>query len=273
MQERLQPISIWLLALRSSLAGSGCKASQRAAKSSRRPRARASPVAAKACRTQAPTLASHERRPVGPAGRSNGNGSTRDPTRLLERGEADLAIGHFPEAVAALGHAGRDATLRHERLQESGCVCVMRHGHPLARGELTLDGDCAAHHLLVSFSGRPNGRADQALAALNRERRVVLTVNQYFTAGQVVANSNLLTVLPASFVGAAGSGKRWSLGRCRSSWKPCPPRCCGTSGTTTSAATNGCARGPSKRRGSPPSDGAGVIDSRSVRARFGSCAG
>ena len=130
--------------------------------------------------------------------------TTRDPSRLLERGEADLAIGHFPEAVAALGHAGRDATLRHERLQESGCVCVMRQGHPLARGELTLDGYCAAHHLLVSFSGRANGRADQALAALNRERRVVLTVNQYFTAGQVVANSNLLTVLPASFVGAAG---------------------------------------------------------------------
>ncbi len=130
--------------------------------------------------------------------------TSRDPSRLLERGEADLAIGHFPEAVAALIDAGVEATLRHQPLQESGYVCVMRQGHPLARGELTLDGYCAAHHLLVSFSGRANGRADQALAALNRERRVVLTVNQYFTAGKVVANSNLLTVLPASFVGAAG---------------------------------------------------------------------
>ena len=130
--------------------------------------------------------------------------TARDPSRLLERGEADLAIGHFPEAVAALTNAGFEATLRQQPLQESGYVCVMRQGHPLARGELTLDGYCAAHHLLVSFSGRAHGRADQALAALNRERRIVLTVNQYFTAGRVVANSNLLTVLPASSVGAAG---------------------------------------------------------------------
>ena len=130
--------------------------------------------------------------------------TSRDPSRLLERGEADLAVGHFPEAVAALIDAGLESTLRHRPLQESGYVCVMRQGHRLARGELTLDSYCAAHHLLVSFSARATGRADLALAALKRERRVVLTVNQYFTAGKVVANSNLLTVLPASFVGAAG---------------------------------------------------------------------
>ena len=130
--------------------------------------------------------------------------TTRDPSKLLERGEADLAVGHFPEAVAALSIDGGDASLRHHALHETGFLCVMRQGHPLANGRLTLDDYCAAHHLLVSFSGRANGRADQALAALGRERRVVLTVNQYFTAGKVVANSNLLTVLPASFVHAAG---------------------------------------------------------------------
>ena len=134
--------------------------------------------------------------------------TSRDPSRLLERGEADLAIGHFPEAVAALVDAGFEATLRHQPLQGSGYVCVMRQGHPLARGELTLDGYCAARHLLVSFSGCANGRADQALAAVNRERRVVLTVNLSFTAGRVVVNSNLLTVPPASFVGAAGFGEK-----------------------------------------------------------------
>ena len=101
---------------------------------------------------------------------------TRDPTKLLERGEADLAVGHFPETVAALSVDG--ATLRYRHLHETGFVCVMRQGHPLAAVPLTLDAYCAAHHLLVSVSGRPNGRADQALAALGRERQVVLTVNQ-----------------------------------------------------------------------------------------------
>jgi DNA-binding transcriptional LysR family regulator len=130
--------------------------------------------------------------------------TTRDPSQWLARDEVDLAVGHFPEAAAALSIEGADASLRHLRLHESDCVCVMRQGHPLATGELTLDAYCATHHLLVSVSGRANGRADQALAELNRERRVVLTVNQCFTAGRGVAKRNLLTVLPGSFVNATG---------------------------------------------------------------------
>ena len=131
--------------------------------------------------------------------------ATRDPSDLLERGDADLAIGSFPQAVWALTSAGSDSALRHARLHDSAYVCVMREGHPLAEpGALTLDSYCAADHLLVNFAGRPHGLADQALAALNRKRRVLLTVNQYFTAGRVVANSNLLTVLPAYFVEATG---------------------------------------------------------------------
>lgn len=131
--------------------------------------------------------------------------ATRDPSEMLERGEADLAIGYFPETISALTSQGSDSPLRHARLHDSEYVCVMREGHPLADdGALTLDSFCAADHLLVNFAGRPYGLADQSLAALNRKRRIVLTVNQYFTAGRVVANSNLLTVLPAYFVEATG---------------------------------------------------------------------
>jgi len=130
--------------------------------------------------------------------------ATRDPSALLERGDADLAVGYFPETVTGLLGEGSEAPLRHAKLHESEYVCVMRAGHPLAERELTLDAYCAADHLLVNFAGRPYGLADQALAALNRQRRIVLTVNQYFTAGRVVAGSNLLTVLPARFVGATG---------------------------------------------------------------------
>ena len=63
---------------------------------------------------------------------------------------------------------------------------------------------CAAEHVLVSFSGRPHGFVDQALAAQQRSRRVVLTVNQFFTAAQVVARSDLLTVLPERFLPLTG---------------------------------------------------------------------
>ena len=132
--------------------------------------------------------------------------TTRDPRRLVESGDADLAVGFFPELVTTILAQGKDSHLHHARLYESRYVCVMRRGHPLAGRTLTLDDYCAAHHLLVSFSGRPHGYVDQALAALGRQRRIVLTVNQFFTAGRVVARSNLLTVLPESFVEATGYG-------------------------------------------------------------------
>jgi DNA-binding transcriptional LysR family regulator len=123
---------------------------------------------------------------------------------LLDDGEIDLAVGFFPEAVTGITALGMDSHLRHARLYATRYVCVMRRAHPLAGQPLTLDAYCAAHHLLVSFSGRPHGYVDQALQALGRQRRIMLTVNQFFTAGRVVAHSDLLTVLPAGFVQATG---------------------------------------------------------------------
>ena len=80
----------------------------------------------------------------------------------------------------------------------------MRRGHPLEELELTLDRYCVAHHLLVSFSGRPFGFIDESLAGIGRRRHITMTVNQFFTAGQVVSQSDLLTVLPRHFLEATG---------------------------------------------------------------------
>jgi DNA-binding transcriptional LysR family regulator len=117
--------------------------------------------------------------------------TTRDPRGLLSGGDVDAAIGYFPVAMAAITqqamqHGGPGA-VEHERLYSGQYVCVMRRGHPL-----------------VSFSGRPFGFVDEALAAIKRSRRIVLTVNQFFTAGQVVAHTDLLTVLPAHFLASTG---------------------------------------------------------------------
>lgn len=134
--------------------------------------------------------------------------TTRDPRALLESSELDLAVGYFPVAITAISlaqmHEDTPPSFGHERVYSSDYVCVMRRGHPLTARELTLEAYCEAHHLLVSFSGRPYGFVDEALAALKRSRRIVITVNQFFTAGRVVANSDLLTVLPAHFLPATG---------------------------------------------------------------------
>jgi DNA-binding transcriptional LysR family regulator len=133
--------------------------------------------------------------------------TTRDPRKLLDEGQIDLAVGFFPAVLADLSaqaQAGGLAAFDHQRLYHGEYVCVMRRGHPLASGPLTLKRYCEAHHLLVTFSGRPFGFIDESLASLGRKRRVVLTVNQFFTAGRVVATSNLLTVLPRHFLGVTG---------------------------------------------------------------------
>ncbi|QHI98771.1 LysR family transcriptional regulator [Xylophilus rhododendri] len=147
--------------------------------------------------------------------------STRDPRQLLADENADLAVGYFPAVLADLtarSQAGEDQTYAFQRLYHGEYVCVMRQGHPLSLlsdAEFTTERFCAARHMLVSFSGRPYGFIDEALALLNRQRRVTVTVNQFFTAGRVVAQSDLLTVLPRHFVGATGLADRIV-------WRPLP---------------------------------------------------
>jgi DNA-binding transcriptional LysR family regulator len=133
--------------------------------------------------------------------------TTRDPRRLVEEGSIDLAVGYFPAVIAditAQEQATGKGAFEYQRLYDGQYVCVMRKGHPLSSGGLTLDRYCSARHMLVSFSGRPFGFVDEALAAIGRSRRVVLTVNQFFTAGLVVENSDLLTVLPRHFIRSTG---------------------------------------------------------------------
>ncbi len=145
--------------------------------------------------------------------------TTRDPRTLLEAGEVDLAVGYFPAVVAAINlqtmQTGSPDSLYHTQLYSGEYVCVMRRDHPLARDlaskPLSLDSYCAAHHLLVSFSGRPFGFVDEALAAISRSRRVVITVNQFFTAGRVVAGSDLLTVLPRHFLPSTGISDEFAV--------------------------------------------------------------
>jgi len=133
--------------------------------------------------------------------------TTRDPRALLLDAQADFAVGYFPAVLADLSaHTHSDEPIRfeHLRLFEGEYVCVMRKDHPLSHKPLTLEGFCSARQMLVSYSGRPFGFVDEALASLGRKRRVVVTVNQFATAGRVVLSTDLITVLPRHFVQVAG---------------------------------------------------------------------
>jgi DNA-binding transcriptional LysR family regulator len=140
--------------------------------------------------------------------------TTRDPRALLAEEAADMAVGYFPAVLADLtarAQSGAAVAFDSRRLYDGEYLCVMRSGHPMASRPMTLDDYCAARHMLVSFSGRPFGFIDEALASLGRKRQVVLTVNQFFTAGRVVVNSDLLTVLPRHFVPVTGLAEQLAL--------------------------------------------------------------
>lgn len=131
--------------------------------------------------------------------------TSRDPRPMLLQSEIELAVGSFPGVVAQLsGETGSTSAIRHQRLYSGKYICIMRRDHPLADGELTVDAYCSALHALVSFSGRSHGPADDALANLGRTRRVGLTVNQFYTVGRVVADSDLISIVPRHLLKTIG---------------------------------------------------------------------
>ena len=142
--------------------------------------------------------------------------TTRDPRSLLDEGNADLAIGNFPAVLADLtarAQSGALVAYESRRLYDGEYVAAMRRDHPLSRQPLTLERYCAARHALVSFSGRAWGFIDEALASLGKKRHIALTVNQYGTAARVVAQTDLVTVMPRHFVPISHMGQELHIAK------------------------------------------------------------
>ncbi|HMI83287.1 MAG TPA: LysR family transcriptional regulator [Polyangiaceae bacterium] len=128
-----------------------------------------------------------------------------DPFGALERGDVDLAIGLAGPAGG--GPNGYIAGLLDDRL-----VCVVRSGHPLTRGRLTLTRFAGAKHVLIAPTGRPGGFVDDALAARGLKRQIAVAVPHFLAAPHVVAETDLVltvasriaasfaTVLPLKFM-------------------------------------------------------------------------
>ena len=118
-----------------------------------------------------------------------------DAVTQLEKAEIDIAVGVFPDA---------SPRLRSQVLFTSPLTCVMRRHHPLAKQLLTLERYVQAKHLLVTLTGEPTGYIDLILLEQGLKRRIMLTVNQFAVAPQLVAGSDLLAILPTRIVEMSG---------------------------------------------------------------------
>jgi DNA-binding transcriptional LysR family regulator len=111
-----------------------------------------------------------------------------DAALMLEEGSVELAVGPLiPERVGVF----------RQRLFEERFVCVVREGHPLVRGRMTLDRFVSLPHLLIAPRGHGRGAVDAALAKLGRERRVALMVPHFLVAPHIVAQSDLCLTVAA----------------------------------------------------------------------------
>ncbi len=107
---------------------------------------------------------------------------------LLEGGAAELAVGVLPEPPAIFTRT---------RLLPEGFMTLMRQGHPLATGVLTVDRLIGFPHLLHSPNGSRDGALDVALAAQGRRRRLGAVVAHLSAVPDILACTDMVMTLSA----------------------------------------------------------------------------
>ena len=112
----------------------------------------------------------------------------------VERGTLDCAVGMFPSLPRHMHVQG---------VRPDQYICVMRHGHESAP-RLTLERFVAADHVLVAPSGMDLGVVDGWLSLQGHARSIVAVVNHFADALRIVADSELLTCVPQSYVDRYG---------------------------------------------------------------------
>ncbi|MCE7508276.1 LysR family transcriptional regulator [Alloalcanivorax xenomutans] len=89
-------------------------------------------------------------------------------------------------------------------LAELPYVVTMRHGHPLAKGPLSLQCYLGADHIHVSSRKRGRGQVDVALHALGEQRHISMRVQNYLVAANITAESDLLWTVPRMLAETTG---------------------------------------------------------------------
>lgn len=107
--------------------------------------------------------------------------------RRLESGEVDLAVGFMPHL---------EAGFRQQTLFAQNFVCLASRHHPRIRGRVTRRAFLAEGHIGVSTSGTGHAIVDKLFAREALPRKVVLQLSSFLGVARVVAQTELLVVVP-----------------------------------------------------------------------------
>lgn len=112
---------------------------------------------------------------------------TAETAKMLEAGEADLALGFMPQL---------EAGFYQQSLFRQHYVCMVSADHPRIRDKLSLAQFEAEEHAVVSSSGTGHLIVDREIARQNITRRVALRVPNFLGVAFVVEHTDLLVTIP-----------------------------------------------------------------------------
>lgn len=107
--------------------------------------------------------------------------------RRLESGDVDLAVGFMPDL---------EAGFYQQALFAQDFVCLAAADHPRVRAKLSLAAFKAEGHIVVTTSGTGHAIVDQVMARQGVVRRVVLRVPSFLGVARIVAQTDLLVIVP-----------------------------------------------------------------------------
>jgi DNA-binding transcriptional LysR family regulator len=112
---------------------------------------------------------------------------TGDTARMLESGEADLALGLIPQL---------EAGFYQQVLFKQNFACMVAADHPRIRGQLSLAQFEAEDHVVVSSSGSSPLIIDREIARLGIKRRVALQIPNFLGAALVMEHTENIITIP-----------------------------------------------------------------------------
>jgi DNA-binding transcriptional LysR family regulator len=110
-----------------------------------------------------------------------------DSARRLESGEVDLAVGFMPHL---------EAGFYQQTLFEQDFVCLAAGRHPRIRAKPSKQAFLAEGHILVTTSGTGHAIVDKVLAQKGYRRRIVMKVPSFLAVARIVAQTELLVIVP-----------------------------------------------------------------------------
>ncbi|MDP8984512.1 MAG: LysR family transcriptional regulator [Pseudomonadota bacterium] len=133
-----------------------------------------------------PDLVNHLQR-VAPRVRIEAEKISTETPRRLESGDVDLAVGFMPHL---------EAGFYQQTLFDQDFVCLAARSHPRVQGKLGKRTFLTEAHVVVTTSGTGHWIVDREIARQKLERRVALRLGTFLGVARIVAQTELLVIVP-----------------------------------------------------------------------------